>query len=148
MNAIYKLLTLNKNTADAVYERLLGLKGLECVIHPPREDYQPFQQHEPGSLGSIFGLEDKVEHDVVDSYPKKLLVFNLFREGYSGENEYDSFIPDAYCLTRFSEKLALATEIEIDFYGRKMFFKVDDHKNLTPSATEQLFIKNMLVPAT
>ena len=65
-----------------------------------------------------------------------------------GDNDFDSFNTEAYCLTRADETLPLATIIEIDFYGRKMYFKVDDHRNLTPSVTEQLFIKNILVPAT
>ena len=46
------------------------------------------------------------------------------------------------------EKLPLQTLIEINFYGKRMYYKVDDHRNLTPTVTEQLFVKNILVPAT
>lgn len=148
MEAIYKLLTLNKNAADSVFERLRKIKGLRCTVHPPRADVQPFDNYEPGEFGSIFGLEDKVEHDYNDAYETILLIFNVFREGYAGENDFDTFNTEAYVLTRANERLPLMTEIEVDFFGRKMWFKVDDHKNLTPSVTEQLFIKNMLVPAT
>jgi len=148
MQSIYKLLTLNKNAANSIFERLLRIKGLNCIVRPPMSDMQPFRQYEEGRLGSIFGLEDKIEHDSEESYPKRLLIFNLFREGYMGDNDFDSFNTEAYCLTRADETLPLATIIEIDFYGRKMYFKVDDHRNLTPSVTEQLFIKNILVPAT
>lgn len=148
MDAIYKLLTLNKNAANSVFERLKKIKGLKCVIHPPRRDVQPFNQYEPGEFGSIFGMEDKVEHDIDDSYEDTLLIFNVFREGYMGENDFDAFNAEAYVLTRANEILPRMTDIEVDFYGRKMWFKVDDHKNLTPTVTEQLFIKNMLVPAT
>lgn len=148
MEAVYKLLTLNKNAADSVFERLKRIKGLKCTIHPPRQGTQPFRNHEPGEFGSIFGLEDKVEHDNIDAYEDTLLIFNVFREGYAGENDFDTFNTEAYALTRNSGKLPLMTEIEVDFYGRKMWFKVDDHKNLTPTVTEQLFIKNILVPAT
>ena len=148
MEAVYKLLTLNKNAANSVFERLRELKGLKCVVKPPRGDDQPFRQHEPGEYGSIFGYEDKVAHDEMDSYGTTLLIFNLFREGYMGENDFDSFNTEAYCLTRKDEVLPIGTEIEVDFYGRKMHLKVDDHRNLTPTVTEQLFIKNILVPAT
>ena len=118
------------------------------MVKPPREDYQPFRQHEPGDFGSIFGYEDKVAHDRVDEYETTLLIFNVFREGYMGENDFDTFNTEAYALTRKDDVLPIGTHIEVDFYGRKMYFKVDDHKNLTPTVTEQLFIKNMLVPAT
>ena len=149
MDGIYKLLTVNKNAANAVFERLKAVKGLRCVISFPRPDFQPFRQHEPGEFGSIFGLEDKVEHLEDGKIATKLLIFNIFREGYMGDNDFDSFsTTDAFCLTQANKVLPLATHIEVDFYGRKMYFKVDDHKNLTPSVTEQLFIKNMLVPAT
>lgn len=148
MHSIYRLLTLQKNAANAVYERLKKLKGLKCIIREPARDALPFKQHEPGEFGSIFGLEDKIKHENKEAYEDVLLLFNLFKEGYVGDDDFDSFNSEAYCLTRFNEKLPLATIIEVDFFGRKLFFKVDDHKNLTPSVTEQLFIKNILVPAT
>jgi len=148
MQSIYRLLTLNKNAADSVYESLKRIKGLKCVVRPPAREAQPFKQYEPGKLGSIFGWEDKLEHESDESYVDTLLLFNVFREGYMGNNDFDSFNTEAYCLTRSNEVLPLATIIEVDFYGTKMYFKVDDHKNLTPSVTEQFFIKNILVPAT
>lgn len=148
MQSIYRLLTLNKNAANSVFERLKRIKGLKCIVRPPMPDVQPFRQYETGKLGSIFGWEDKIEHETEESYEDTLLIFNAFREGYMGDNDFDSFNSDAFCLTRAKETLPLSTILEVDFYGRKMYFKVDDHRNLTPSVTEQLFIKNMLVPAT
>ena len=148
MHSIYRLLTLNKNAADSVFERLKKIKGLKCIVRPPARESQPFRQYEPGKLGSIFGWEDKIQHENDESYEDTLLIFNIFKEGYAGENDFDSFNTEAYCLTRANEKLPLSTIIEVDFYGTKMYFKVDDHKNLTPSVTEQFFIKNILVPAT
>lgn len=121
---------------------------MKCIVHPPVSTVQPFKNYEPGEFGSIFGWEDKVEHDIYDSYETTLLLFNLFREGYAGGDEFDAFGTEAYCLTRYNDKLPLGTIIEVDFFGRKAHYKVDDHKNLTPSVTEQLFIKNLLVPAT
>ena len=38
MEAVYKLLTLNKNAANSVFERLRELKGLKCVVKQPRGD--------------------------------------------------------------------------------------------------------------
>ena len=148
MQSIYRLLTLNKNAAISTYNRLLRIKGLDCIVRPPVREVQPFRQYEPGQFGSIFGLEDKVEHSTDDAYPKRLLIFNLMREGYAGGNDFDTFNTEAFCLTKANEILPKGTDIEIDFYGRKMWMKVDDHKNLTPHITEQLFIKNILVPAT
>ena len=55
---------------------------------------------------------------------------------------------NTFCLTRVKDQLPLQTQIEVNFYGRKMYYKVDDKKNLTPSVTEQLFIKHILVPQT
>lgn len=148
MQAVYKLLTLNKNAADSIYERLLRLKGMECIVRKPVKDAQPFRQHEVGKYGSIFGWEDKIEHDPDEARPTKLLMFNLFKEGYAGGNDFDSFGGDSFVLTRAKETLPLGTIIEVNFYGPKMYFKVDDHRNLTPTVVEQLFIKNILVPAT
>lgn len=148
MDAVYKLLTLNKNAANSAYERLRKLKGLKCRVFPRSLDSEPYRQYEEGRMGSIFGDEDKVEHDPEESYETKLLLFNIFREGYSGINDFDAFNTEAFCLTREDERMAKGTEIEVDFYGRKLYFKVDDHKNLTPSVVEQLFVKHILVPAT
>ena len=147
MDAVYKLLTLNKNAADSVFERLKKIKGLRCIVREPAPETQPFKQFEPGQFGSIFGWEDKIEHDE-KGYKTTLLFFNIFKEGFVGSDEFDTFQTDTYCLTRYKDKLPLGTHIEVDFYGRKMYYKVDDHKNLTPHMTEQLFVKNILVPAT
>lgn len=147
MNSVYRLLTLNKNAANSVFERLKKIKGLDCIIREPRSDMQPFKQFEPGQFGSIFGMEDKVE-TMEKGYPMRLLLFNIFKEGYPGDNEYDTFNTEAFCLTKNEDRLPIGTNIEVNFYGRKMYFKVDDHRNLTPHVTEQLFIKNILVPAT
>lgn len=147
MDAIYKLLTLNKNAADSIYERLKRIKGLKCIVREPLPSMQPFKQFESGQFGSIFGMEDKVEVRE-KGRPETLLIFNIFKEGYGVGDEYDSFTTDSFCLTRNNERLPIGTQIEVDFYGKKLYFKVDDHKNLTPHITEQLFIKNILVPAT
>ena len=147
MNGIYKLLTVNKNAANSVFERSKRIKGLKCIVREPLPDMQPFKQYESDHFGSIFGMEDKVEIDE-KGYPATLLMFNLFKEGYVGDTDFDSFNTEAFCLTRYQDKLPIGTNIEVDFYGRKLYFKVDDHKNFSPHVTEQLFIKNMLVPAT
>lgn len=146
--AIYKLLTLNKNAATSVFNMLKKLKGLQCKVYLPSIDNQPVQQYEAGRKRSIFGLEALADYEQEECYPDKLLIFNIFQEGYMGDDEFDSFTSNAFCLTTMAEKLPLQTLIEVNFYGRKVFYKVDDHKNLTPSVTEQLFIKNILVPAT
>ena len=39
-------------------------------------------------------------------------------------------------------------EIYISIFGKKLYYKVDDHKTLTPTVVDQLFVKNILVPAT
>ena len=146
--ALYKLLTLNKNAATSVFELLKKVKGLKCIVRKPALDTQPVKQYEVGQNHSIFGLEDLTDYEDWESYTDTLLLFNLFQEGYPGEEEFDTFTSNAFCLTTFKEKLPLQTIIEVNFYGRKMFYKVDDHRNLTPSVVEQLFIKNILVPAT
>ena len=61
--------------------------------------------------------------------------------------DFDTFI-DAYALTLWEDKIPQQSLIEVQFCGRSMSFKVDTHRNLMPSTCEQLFIKNMLVPAT
>lgn len=147
-NAIYKMLLYNKNAVVSTFEKLKKLKGLNCIITKPLENYQPYDQYEEGRKGSIFGLEDLVELDHSNSYPDKLLIFNLFQETSAGYDGFDSFIDNAYCLTLFEERFPLQTLIEIDFYGRKMYYKVDDHRNLSPSVVDQLLIKNILIPAT
>ena len=63
-------------------------------------------------------------------------------------NDYDTFDTDAFALTLYEEKLPISTIVEVNFYGRHMNFKVDEHRSLVPSVSEQLFIKNILVPAT
>lgn len=146
--AVYKLLTLNKNAANAAFEMLKKVKGLECVISVPAIDTQPVQQYEPGRNMSIYGLEDLTDYEEFEKYPDRLLIFNIFQEGYAGGDDFDSFTANTFCLTRYDERLPLQTLIEVNFYGRKIHYKVDDHRNLTPSVTEQLFIKNILVPAT
>ena len=146
--AVYKLLTLNKNAATSVFNMLKKIKGLQCKIYLPSIDNQPVNQYETGRNRSIFGLEALVDYETEEYYDDKLLIFNIFQEGYMGDDEFDSFTSNAFCLTTMKDKLPLQTLIEVNFYGRKVFYKVDDHRNLTPSVTEQLFIKNILVPAT
>lgn len=146
--AVYKLLTLNKNAATSVYEMLKRLKGLECIIRKPAINTQPVSQYQPGQNHTIFGLEDLTDYEDWESYEDTLLLFNIFQEGYVGMDEFDTFVSNAYCLTTMQEKLPLQTLIEVNVYGRRMYFKVDDHRNLTASVTEQLFVKNILVPAT
>lgn len=148
MESVYKLLTLNKNAANSAFNRLLRIKGLKCKITEPAIGFEPYRQHEPGRDGSIFGREDRVDYEPERTYEKTLLVFNVFQEGFAGTNEFDTFTTNTFCLTRYNEQLPIGTQIEINFYGRKMYFKVDDKKNLTPSVTEQLFIKHILVPQT
>lgn len=146
--AVYRLLTLNKNAATSTFNMLKKLKGLSCIVRKPALQTQPVKQYETGANHSIFGLEDLTDYENWESYEDKLLIFNIFQEGYAGGDDFDTFTSNTFCLTTNEEKLPLQTIIEINFYGRKMFYKVDDHKNLTPSVVEQLFIKNILVPAT
>lgn len=134
-DSIYKLLQVNKNTSLAAYERLRKLKGFDCTVKIPTSE------------GSIFGLEDLTEYDESNTHRDKLLFFNLFQEASQGYDGYDSFI-EAYALTTFKERLPLQTIVEVEFFGRTMAFKVDDHKNVSPSIHEQLFVKNILVAAT
>lgn len=146
--AVYRLLTLNRNAAMSAYKMLKRLKGLNCVVRKPSIEAQPVRQYEEGHRGSIFGLEDITDYEEFEKYPDKLLIFNIFQEGYAGDDEYDTFIANTYCLTPATEKLPLQTLIEVNFFGKRMNFKVDDHRGLTPSVVDQLFIKNILVPAT
>ncbi len=146
--AVYKLLTLNKNAATSVFNMLKKIKGLQCKIYLPSIDNQPVNQYETGRNRSIFGLEALADYEAEEYYEDKLLIFNIFQEGYMGDDEFDSFTSNAFCLTTLKDRLPLQTLIEVNFYGRKVFYKVDDHRNLTASVTEQLFIKNILVPAT
>ena len=146
--AVYRLLTLNKNAAMSAYRMLKRIKGLKCRVFKPQVDYEPRRQYEPGRNGSIFGLEGRTDYDDNESYEDTLLIFNVFQEGYAGYDEFDTFTTNTFCLTTADERLPLQTEIEVNFYGKKMWFKVDDHKTLSPSVVEQLFIKNVLVPAT
>jgi hypothetical protein len=146
--AVYKLLTLNKNAATSVYNMLKKLKGLKCIIRKPAMHTQPVDQYQPGSNRTIFGLEDLTDYEEWESYEDTLLLFNIFQEGYVANDEFDTFTSNAYCLTTMQEKLPQQTLIEVNFYGRRMYYKVDEHRNLTASVTEQLFVKNILVPAT
>ena len=139
-DAIYKLLQLNKNTSITTFKRLRKIKGLDCYIHPPVTNGGVTE-------GSIFGLEDLVEYEDEDIYSDKVLIFNLFQEGTMGMDQFDTFY-ECFALTLYEERYKLQTLIEIDLYGRTMTFKVDDHKNITPTIGDQLFIKNILVPAT
>lgn len=136
MDTIYNLLKANKKISIASFDRLRKLKGLWCYVKSPV------------TSGTIFGKEDLVEYD--DSLTKKvkLLIFGLFQESSQGMYDYDTFIEGCYILTKYTDRLPLQTLVEVDFCNRKMVFKVDDHKNLVPSLCEQLFIKNILVPAT
>ena len=147
--AVYRLLTLNRNAALSVFNLLKKVKGLRCVVTIPEKGNQPVKQYEEGRNASIFGLEGRVDYDHRERYNDKLLIFNVFQNGKAGYEEFDTFVTsETFCLTTADEKLPLQTKIEINFYGRKMYFKVDDHDYLSPSVVEQLFIKNILVPAT
>ena len=66
--AVYKLLTLNKNAATSVYELLKKLKGLKCVVRKPSIMTQPVSQYQPGTNRSIFGLEDLSDYEDWESY--------------------------------------------------------------------------------
>ena len=134
-STIYNVLHKSRTAALASYKKLKALKGLMCTVKRPVH------------TDSIFGLEDIVEYDEMVSSDEKLLLFGIFQEGEQGMEEYDTFI-EAYALTTWEEKLPLQTEIIVHFCGRTMTFKVDTHRNVTPSVCEHLFIKNMLVPAT
>jgi hypothetical protein len=132
---IHRALEAYKRTSISAYKKLVKLKGMDCLIRPPVGEK------------SIFGLEDLVDYDESATYPKRLLLFNIFQESSMGMMEYDAFI-ECYALTLLHEKLELQTLIDVDFMGRQMSFKVDDHKNIVPAIHGQMFIKNMLVPAT
>lgn len=133
--SIYNVLSKSKKASLASFNKLRDLKGLICLVKRP--------VHE----GSIFGLEDIVEYDEMVVTKEKLLLFGIFQEGEQGIEEFDTFV-ESYALTTWDEKLPLQTEIEVQFCGRTMTFKVDTHRNVTPSVCGHLFIKNMLVPAT
>ena len=148
IDAVYKLLNLNRNAAKSAYKMLKRIKGLECVVRIPALDSQPYKQYEAGKNGSIFGLEDLVEYEDFEEYMDTLLIFNITQEGYAGVDDFDTFESGTYCLTLAEEKLPLQTQIEVNLFGKKMTFKVDDHKTLYPTVVDQLFIKNVLVPAT
>lgn len=147
--SVYKLLTLNKNVVVATFNRLVQIKGLWCSITKPAPENKLSSQYEIGKNGSIFGMEDLVEYEELEPQREKLLVFNLFKEGISGFNDFDTFTTEQpYILTLYKDRLPLQTLIEVDFYGKHMNFKVDSHNNLTPSVTEPLLLKHILVPAT
>lgn len=146
--AIYKLLTLNKNAASAMFEALKRVKGLKCKVYLPSPANQPVEHYEEGRNRNIFGLEAPADYDEAECYEDKLLIFNLFQETYAGDDGYDAFTSNTFCLTQTKQKLPLQTLIEINFFGKKLYYKVDDHKTLTPTVVDQLFVKNVLVPAT
>lgn len=134
-NSLYNIMKMNRKAALSAYQRLKSLKGLWCDIYRPTTN------------GSIFGLEDLVEYDEMVKERDKLLLVNLFQETEQGMEGYDTFI-DAHIITSWDDKLPLQTLVRVDFCGRSMSFKVDHHRNVTPSVCEQLFVKNMLVAAT
>ena len=136
MDTIYRLLRASKKVAIATYNILLKFKGLNCVVS------------EPVSQESIFGLEDVTNYDELVKKNRKLLLYGIFQEGMQGMQEFDTFIEGAYALTLWNDKLPLQTQIEVEFCGNIMTFKVDEHRNVQPSVCGQTFIKNMLVPAT
>lgn len=137
MNAIYKLLTLNRNACISTFNKLRRLKGFDCKVILPQEENQ-----------TIFGLEDLVPLDFDNAQDMQLLIFNVTQEDFIGMEGYDAFLDGCFVLTRYEERFPLQTVIQVNFYGRLLTYKVDDHRNLTPHITEQLFIKNMLVAAT
>lgn len=136
---IYKLLQINRNIALAVFNRLVRLKGMKCLCRFPFKETQ-----------SIFGREDLVEYD--DNWvDKTLLIFNLLQvdQNIGGDNEFDPWEGEQpFVLTLYEDRMPIQTQIKVDFYGRQMTLKVDHHRNYTPHIHEQLFIKNILVPAT
>ena len=136
-STIYALLNCNKKASIAAYKILCKLKGLTCKIQTPVEKK------------SIFGYDDVVDYDEFVTKKKQLLVFGLFKEaGMGGYEEFDTFIDDVYVLTTWMERLPIQTLVEVSFCGKKMSFKVDDHRNAFPTTCQQLFIKNILRPAT
>ena len=92
INAVYKLLTLNRNAAISAFKILRKVKGLECVVRIPALDSQPHKQYQAGRNGSIFGYEDLVEYEEFEAYADTLLIFNITQEGYAGMmDEFDTF---------------------------------------------------------
>lgn len=134
-STIYNLMLKNRNASIKAFKVAKETKGLWCVIK------------EPVDTPSIFGLEDVADYDELKVRREKLLLYGIFQEGEQGMQEYDTFI-DAYALTLWEDRLPQQTLIEVQFCNRTMTFKVDTHRNVTPSTCKQLFIKNMLVPAT
>ena len=134
MVPIHKLLTRNRRAALSMYKMLVRVKGIPCDIYLPTVN------------SSIFGLEDSlVQYPTVPSKKdEKLLTFNIFQESYVGFDGFDPFIQEAYILTTFEEKLPLQTKVVVNFLGRDLTMKVDDHKNLIPTVQDQLFVKNVL----
>ena len=83
IDAVYRLLTLNRNAAISAFNILKKLKGLDCVVTLPPDDSQPPKQYQPGRRGSIFGLEDLTDYDEWEEYTDTLLIFNLFYPYYN-----------------------------------------------------------------
>ena len=135
--AIYRMLTLNRNATISTFNRLLRVKGLKCTIIRPQNDVMPYRQYEEGRRGSIFGMEDLVEYEETEIDYDRLLIYNLFKEGYAGSNDYDSFVSnDTFALTLAENKLPISTLIEVNFFGKYFNLKVDDHKSLFPGVVE------------
>lgn len=138
MDSIYKLLKANKQAAHAIYRVLLKVKGINCLVNKPI------------TKGSIFGLEDLVQYDELAAYEEKLLVFNIFQKGVTGSGEFDPFYSQnqTFILTPNDLQLPLQTKVSLDFMGKRLTLKVDDHQSLTPDVAEPLFVMNILVAAT
>ena len=141
MDGIYKLLYLNRKASLAVFDALLRVKGLNCEIYEPMKD-----------SGSIFGKEDIIGYDELAVKNKRLLIFNLFKNerNKTGIGEFDPFYAqnEVFILTKCGDEFPIQTRVIIDFYGRKIAMKVDDHEDLTPTVGDGVFIKNMLVAST
>ena len=139
-NSILHALTLNRKVALSCYKYLLRTKGMVCHLHFPAEETR-----------TIFGWEDIVAHEETDcpcGVCKRLLCYNIFQETEIGGEDYSAFMNDAYILTEYDNALPIQTLVDIEFFGNVLSFKVDSHQNYIPHIKEQLFIKNMLVPAT
>ena len=78
MNAIYKLLTLNRNACISTFNKLRRLKGFDCKVILPQEENQ-----------TIFGLEDLVPLDfdnAQDMVDREVLV--MIEGKVADENAY------------------------------------------------------------
>lgn len=142
MGDIYKLLELNRKSSLAIFDSLLRVKGLNCEVYRPMRESQ-----------SIFGKEDLINYDEGAVERHRLLIFNLFGHQANqrvGIGEFDPFYPQntVFALTKCGDEFPIQTRIVIDFYGKKIAMKVDDHEALSPSVVDSIFVKNMLVAST